>query len=115
MKIAIANSLLKSVGVGWPRSMNDRLWTIEALVLRYCTGIEEFFDRETSSSLQINPILAAEAISKIVMGQGIKEVRISYAIITSKSKHTGYMFWVNYKLPGTKRWILLKPSILEYR
>lgn len=115
MKIRIANSLLKSIGVGWPRSMDDRLWTIEALVLRYCTGIEEFFDRETSSILQVNPILAAEAIRDIVLGQGINDVRISYAAIKSKSKHIGYRFWLNYKLPGKNRWILLKPSILEYR
>ena len=115
MKIRIANSLLKSVGIGWPRSMEERLWTIEALVLRYCIGVEEFFDKALNSTLRVNPMLVTSAIKSIVEGQGIKEVRVAYATIKSKSKPTRYKFWVNYKLPGSTHWVLLKPSILVYR
>lgn len=115
MKIVIANSLLRSVGVGWPKPMDSLLWCIEALVLRYCTEIEEFFDREPDSALQINPLLAAGAIKAIVEGQGLKEVRVAYAQIKSKRRTVGYRFWINYKLPGNPRWKVMKTSIMEYQ
>lgn len=113
MKIRIANSLLKSVGVGWPRSMDDRLWGIEALVHRYCVSIEDFFSENVNKTLQVNPLLAATALKSIVEGQGIKTVRVSYAPVKSKLKRIGYRFWISYQLPGSTRLIKIRAGIYD--
>jgi hypothetical protein len=95
--------------------MDERLWTIEALVLRYCTSVEDHFQKEVNSTLQIHPMLVVAAIKSIIEAQGMNTVRVSYAKIKANSKLIGYRFWINYKLPRSTRWINLQTSIAEYR